>query len=138
MTIVFFFDVSGSSSGTPHEDLKKEFRLFDRNNDGFIDKNELKMVLHKILPKLPLTDEEVQRMIANVDRNNDGKIDYNGLLLSNECRTIVCLNLYFYLTRIHGIDLSTIEIIIDIDLSINHHHFLIENTFDLFWFSSVF
>ena len=60
------------------EDLRKEFRLFDTNNDGFIDKKELKLILQKILPKYQLPDEEIQRMIANVDRNNDGKIDYNG------------------------------------------------------------
>jgi Ca2+-binding EF-hand superfamily protein len=58
--------------------LKKEFRLFDTNNDGFIDKKELKVILEKILPKFKLPDEEIQRMISNVDTNNDGKIDYNG------------------------------------------------------------
>ena len=60
------------------EDLRKEFRLFDTNNDGFIDKHELKKVLQKILPKLKLSDDEIKRMISNVDTNNDGKIDYNG------------------------------------------------------------
>ena len=58
--------------------MKKEFRLFDTNNDGFIDKKELKIILQKILPKFKLPDEEIQRMISNVDKNNDGKIDYNG------------------------------------------------------------
>jgi len=58
--------------------LKKEFLLFDKNNDGFIDKDELKLVLKKILPKFKLPDDEIQRMISNIDKNNDGKIDYNG------------------------------------------------------------
>jgi Ca2+-binding EF-hand superfamily protein len=58
--------------------LKKEFQLFDTNNDGFIDKKELKVILQKILPKFQLPDDEIQRMISNVDKNNDGKIDYNG------------------------------------------------------------
>lgn len=65
-------------SKTPKEDLTKEFRMFDRNNDGFIDKNELKVVLQKILPKFKLPDAEIQRMIGNIDKNNDGKIDYKG------------------------------------------------------------
>ena len=52
--------------------------MFDKNNDGFIDKNELKVVLQKILPKFQLPDDEIKRMISNVDKNNDGKIDYNG------------------------------------------------------------
>lgn len=58
--------------------MRKEFSLFDRNNDGFIDKDELKLILKKILPKFNLPDEEIKRMISNVDKNNDGKIDYNG------------------------------------------------------------
>lgn len=61
------------------EDLTKEFRLFDKNNDGFIDRNELKLVLQKILPKFKLPDSEIRRMISNVDTNNDGKIDYKGI-----------------------------------------------------------
>lgn len=68
--------------------MTKEFRLFDRNNDGFIDKNELKVVLQKILPKFQLPDDEIQRMISNVDTNKDGKIDYKGkllILLSHLC-----------------------------------------------------
>ena len=61
--------------------------MFDRNNDGFIDKKELKMVLHKILPKFQLGDDEIQRMIANVDKNNDGKIDYNGKALIRQIKS---------------------------------------------------
>jgi calmodulin len=65
-----------SSNAT--DDLKKEFRLFDKNNDGFIDTSELKIILQKILPKFKLPDDEIKRMISNIDKNNDGKIDYNG------------------------------------------------------------
>ena len=65
-------------SSTEKEDLTKEFRLFDKNNDGFIDRKELKAVLQKILPKFQLPDAEIRRMISNVDTNNDGKIDYKG------------------------------------------------------------
>ncbi|CAF1247523.1 unnamed protein product [Adineta steineri] len=73
---------STNKSINPNEDLKKEFLMFDTNKDGFIDKNELKIVLQKILPKFQLPDEEIQRMISNVDRNNDGKIDYNEFMES--------------------------------------------------------
>jgi len=64
---------------TTKDDLQREFRLFDKNNDGFIDKTELKAILQKILPKFQLPDSEIQRMISNVDKNNDGKIDYKGI-----------------------------------------------------------
>ncbi|CAF4722843.1 unnamed protein product [Rotaria socialis] len=69
---------SANRSSAMKDDLQKEFRLFDTNNDGFIDKNELKLVLKKLLPKFKLPDDEIKRMISNVDRNNDGKIDYHG------------------------------------------------------------
>ena len=29
------------------DDLQREFRIFDKNNDGFIDKKELKAILQK-------------------------------------------------------------------------------------------
>ncbi|CAF1114201.1 unnamed protein product [Adineta ricciae] len=73
---------TNNKSGNPTEDLTKEFRLFDRNNDGFIDKNELKVILQKILPKFQLPDDEIQRMISNVDTNKDGKIDYKEFMES--------------------------------------------------------
>jgi hypothetical protein len=86
--------------------LKKEFQLFDTNNDGFIDKKELKVILQKILPKFQLPDDEIQQMISNVDKNNDGKIDYNG----NEFFLLIIL--FFLSDRIYGINLSTITTII--------------------------
>ncbi|CAF2556570.1 unnamed protein product [Rotaria sp. Silwood2] len=73
---------SNNKSSNAKEDLKKEFRLFDTNNDGFIDKDELKLVLKKILPKFKLPDDEIKRMISNVDKNKDGKIDYNEFMES--------------------------------------------------------
>lgn len=87
------------------DDLKKEFRLFDTNNDGFIDKKELKVILQKILPKYQLPDEEIQRMISNVDKNNDGKIDYNGI--ENHLFFFISTSLFY---RIYGIYLSSIII----------------------------
>ncbi len=72
--------------------MKKEFRLFDTNNDGFIDKKELKVILQKILPKFQLPDDEIQRMISNVDKNNDGKIDYNG----KETKSPIYFSVFFF------------------------------------------
>jgi hypothetical protein len=88
------FEILRMSASNTKEDLQKEFRLFDTNNDGFIDKKELKVILQKILPKFKLPDEEIQRMISNVDKNNDGKIDYNGkycLEISMNCFFLLCL-----------------------------------------------
>ncbi|CAF1077788.1 unnamed protein product [Rotaria magnacalcarata] len=73
---------STNKSSAVKDDFKNEFRLFDANNDGFIDKDELKLVLKKLLPKFKLPDDEIKRMISNVDRNNDGKIDYHEFMES--------------------------------------------------------
>ena len=83
--------------------------MFDRNNDGFIDKDELKTVLQKILPKFKLPDEEIKRMISNVDKNNDGKIDYNGNWSEDPHLSLIRHRLLFsFFTRVYGIHLSPI------------------------------
>ncbi|XP_077987791.1 uncharacterized protein LOC144442349 [Glandiceps talaboti] len=63
-----------NSPGDPKEELRAAFRIFDRNNDGFVVAKELKYVMKKIGEKL--TDEEVDLMIREADTNNDGKICY--------------------------------------------------------------
>ncbi|UJR20769.1 hypothetical protein I4U23_023884 [Adineta vaga] len=79
---IFQMAASNNKSSNPKEDLTKEFRLFDKNNDGFIDKTELKAVLQKILPKFQLSDDEIKRMISNIDTNKDGRIDYKEFMES--------------------------------------------------------
>ena len=49
-------------------------RVFDRNGDGFISKNEFKRCMMHFGEKF--TDDEVEEMIAEADINNDGRIDY--------------------------------------------------------------
>ncbi|XP_056022814.1 uncharacterized protein LOC125649260 isoform X2 [Ostrea edulis] len=56
-------------------DLKKAFRVFDINGDGFITREELREVLTKMGETL--TDHEVDEMMENADKNGDGKIDYD-------------------------------------------------------------
>ena len=48
------------------------FKMFDRNGDGFIEKNELKIVMSDI--NVDATDGEVERMIEEADITKDGKI----------------------------------------------------------------
>ena len=50
------------------------YRVFDRNGDGFISKNEFKHCMMHFGEKF--TDDEVEEMIAEADANNDGQIDY--------------------------------------------------------------
>lgn len=57
------------------EIVKKAFKLFDENEDGFIDENELKHVLC-LLGYDECTKMECRKMIKVFDENRDGKIDF--------------------------------------------------------------
>ncbi|CAN8254934.1 unnamed protein product [Cochlearia groenlandica] len=57
------------------ETVKKAFRLFDENQDGFIDENELKHVLC-LLGYDECTKMECRKMIMAFDENSDGRIDF--------------------------------------------------------------
>lgn len=55
--------------------VKEAFRLFDENQDGFIDENELKNVL-SLLGYHECTKMECRKMINVFDENGDGNIDF--------------------------------------------------------------
>ena len=56
------------------EEIRKVFRVFDKNDNGFISFNELRRVLRNLGEKL--SDEEVVEMIEEADLDNDGHINY--------------------------------------------------------------
>ena len=56
--------------------MHEAFRIFDQNNDGFIDRSELKNVMKRLGNNL--SEESITRMIKDADKNGDGLIDFNG------------------------------------------------------------
>lgn len=58
------------------EEMYHAFKVFDKNDDGFITFDELKRVMCSIGERL--TDEEIEDMIKEADLNGDKKIDYKG------------------------------------------------------------
>ncbi|XP_038904514.1 probable calcium-binding protein CML45 [Benincasa hispida] len=58
------------------EELKQTFNVFDRNRDGFIDAEELHIVLGLLQSNNGIFIHDCKRMIARFDHNNDGKIDF--------------------------------------------------------------
>ena len=56
------------------DDLKEAFKVFDKDNDGYISAAELRHVLTNIGEKL--SDEEVDEMIREADIDGDGQINY--------------------------------------------------------------
>ena len=57
------------------DELREAFRVFDRDNDGFIVPQDLRTLLISL--GLDSSVEVIRRMINEADRNRDGKIDFN-------------------------------------------------------------
>ncbi|CAM4777417.1 unnamed protein product [Rotaria magnacalcarata] len=53
-------------------EILEAFSRFDRNNDGYIEANELKEILDQLGRQC--SNEEIRRMIAQIDRDENGKI----------------------------------------------------------------
>ena len=73
---------SGAEDQEQEEGLTKEeeakcweaFSAFDKDSSGYIDANELRIVLEMMGQKT--TEEEIFRMIAEADAENTGRITY--------------------------------------------------------------
>lgn len=55
------------------EEIREAFKVFDRDNNGYITAAELRHVMTSIGEKL--SDDEVEEMIREADADGDGKID---------------------------------------------------------------
>jgi calmodulin len=55
------------------EEIREAFKVFDRDNNGYISAAELRHVMTSIGEKL--TDDEVDEMIREADQDGDGRID---------------------------------------------------------------
>lgn len=56
------------------EELKEAFKVFDKDQNGYISANELRNVMINLGEKL--TDEEVEQMIREADIDGDGQVNY--------------------------------------------------------------
>ncbi|XP_037075106.1 calmodulin-like [Pollicipes pollicipes] len=62
-------------SGMESEDeLKEAFRVFDKDDDGFLSVAELRHIMTSMGEKM--TKNEVDDMISEADKDGDGKINY--------------------------------------------------------------
>ncbi|KAG6511927.1 calmodulin-like isoform X2 [Zingiber officinale] len=57
------------------EELKEAFRVFDKDQNGFISSAELRIVMSNLGEKL--TDDEIDDMIREADVDGDGQINYD-------------------------------------------------------------
>lgn len=56
------------------EEIIEAFKVFDRDGDGKISKQELYLVMKALGENL--TEEEIEEMIREADINGDGEIDF--------------------------------------------------------------
>lgn len=56
------------------EDVMHAFRVFDRDGDGYISVEELRLTMNNLGE--PLTDHEVRSMIEEADLDGDGRINF--------------------------------------------------------------
>ncbi|CAL9104025.1 unnamed protein product [Musa textilis] len=56
------------------EELKEAFKVFDKDQNGYISASELRNVMMNLGEKL--TDEEVDQMIREADLDGDGQVNY--------------------------------------------------------------
>ena len=69
--------------------LKEAFRMFDRDGNGYIDAEELRICMINLGEKLSL--EEVEEMIREVDVDFDGRMNYEGKYI-NQVLCSPCLD----------------------------------------------
>ena len=56
------------------EELKQAFDMFDTDGNGFVTKDELKIVMEKLGEKL--SSVEIDEMISEADTDNDGQVNW--------------------------------------------------------------
>ena len=62
-----------------NDEVRYYFKQFDRNNDGKIDKDELRLVMNKLFPNDDINEFDIDRMLDEADLDQNGTIDYNGM-----------------------------------------------------------
>jgi hypothetical protein len=77
----------GSMSEKQVAKLKKLFMKLDKDASGALSMDELRKGLRKVA-KGSVTDEELERMIAEADQDGDGQIDYEEFMAVMESRVI--------------------------------------------------
>jgi len=70
-------EVDGAARNRLQEaEMRQAFRVFDIDDDGLIDADELRQTMANLGEAL--SEEDVRAMIKEADRNGDGKVDFDG------------------------------------------------------------
>merc|ERR1712137_236567 len=69
------FIIMMKKDSQPEDELRNAFDVFDADGNGFIDRDELKVVMTQLIGK-GLTDEELDAMMKEADTDKNGQIDF--------------------------------------------------------------
>ena len=69
-----FIDMMVKRGNNVEEDVAHAFKVFDRDGDGLITAEELRLTMNNLGE--PLSEEEVITMIEEADLDGDGKINF--------------------------------------------------------------
>jgi len=69
-----FIEMMVKRGNNVEEDVAHAFKVFDRDGDGLITAEELRLTMNNLGE--PITEEEVKAMIAEADIDGDGKINF--------------------------------------------------------------
>jgi len=69
-----FIEMMVRKEAKVEEDVMHAFRVFDRDGDGYISVEELRLTMNNLGE--PLTDQEVRSMIEEADLDGDGRINF--------------------------------------------------------------
>lgn len=58
----------------PEEDLRDAFNMFDADRSGYIDRDEVRLLMKKLAQTL--TEEEIDAIMEEVDTDGDGEISF--------------------------------------------------------------
>jgi Ca2+-binding EF-hand superfamily protein len=59
-----------------HEHIQRMFHEADKDQNGFLDRKELKSVIDSFKKELGLSKKDVKRVLSEADENNDGNVEY--------------------------------------------------------------
>ena len=65
-------------SANYEEEMNVAFKMFDKDKNGYIEREELKQMMTKLGEKL--TDGEIDEMMKEADTDKDGRVNYNEFL----------------------------------------------------------
>ena len=57
--------------------MREAFRVFDRDGNGYVSREELKRIMSELGDE-PLSPEELDVLMNNFDDDGDGRINYDG------------------------------------------------------------